>query len=371
MSHLSKRVAMRALVLMLASVFALAVVGAANAEFPTKRSDPSVRGTPQEGQTLDGSSPASGWMRQRPELHRLQDELHLAALQRGSRVVAPTFRGATGFSYRSAPTDVGKRIRFVEWIFKRDCGAHNNSTGQHECQDIDKNGASALDAADPAEADVTTATSRAADRAGPRRWRMRSFARPAARGPARARSRRRSSGSAATPPAKAARRSSGATGPTYRLTAADVGTRIRVVETATNEGGTAQAVSAADRGRRRADADGEPARRLPRTKVTLPHRLLLERGGREAVGRRRSRSAVKVSDDRGFRVTGSRFASRRPACSRARPRLEDDGANGWATFIYRATGSGHDVRVRRGAPRRARRPRAAISTSNLFKVRVR
>jgi hypothetical protein len=56
MSYLSKRVATRALVLMLASVLALAVVGAANAEFPTKRSDPSIQGIPQEGQTLDGKT---------------------------------------------------------------------------------------------------------------------------------------------------------------------------------------------------------------------------------------------------------------------------------------------------------------------------
>ncbi|MEP7336015.1 MAG: hypothetical protein ABI717_09570, partial [Actinomycetota bacterium] len=54
MSYLSKRVALRALVLALTSVLALAVVGAASAEFPTKRSDPSVQGTPQEGQVLNG-----------------------------------------------------------------------------------------------------------------------------------------------------------------------------------------------------------------------------------------------------------------------------------------------------------------------------
>ena len=42
MSYLSKRVALRVLVLALTSALALAVVGAASAEFPTKRSDPSV-----------------------------------------------------------------------------------------------------------------------------------------------------------------------------------------------------------------------------------------------------------------------------------------------------------------------------------------
>ena len=59
MPYLSKRAALRVLVLALTSVLALAVVGAASAEFPTKRSDPSVDGTPQEGQT-SAVIPASG-----------------------------------------------------------------------------------------------------------------------------------------------------------------------------------------------------------------------------------------------------------------------------------------------------------------------
>ena len=54
MSYLSKRAGLRVLVVALTSALALIVVGAASAEFPTKRSDPSLRGTPQEGQTLSG-----------------------------------------------------------------------------------------------------------------------------------------------------------------------------------------------------------------------------------------------------------------------------------------------------------------------------
>ncbi len=219
---------------------------------------------PQEGQTLNGLT--GQWLdAQRSALHRLQDELHLAALQRRTSAAAPTFPAPPATRTCSAPPTSGRRIRFVEWIFKRDCGEWNYSTGTQECHDVTKNGASALTATvvSRSRSRPRTATG-TPDRAGHRRWRMRSCARPGRRGPARGRSRRRSSGSAATRPVRAASTVAGATGATYRLTAGDVGTRIRVVETASNEGGTAQAVSTRDRRRRRAACRRRAGRRLPR-----------------------------------------------------------------------------------------------------------
>ena len=49
MPHLSKRLALRVLVLALTSALALAVVGSASAEFPTKRSDPSCEARRKRG----------------------------------------------------------------------------------------------------------------------------------------------------------------------------------------------------------------------------------------------------------------------------------------------------------------------------------
>ena len=130
----------------------------------------------------------------------------------------------------------------------------------------------------------TTATvHRYARGAGNRRWRTRSCARPATwTGPGTItkaffwqRCNTAGEGCFTIP---------GATGAAYRLTAADVDTRIRVVETAANEGGASQAVSTLTDGRRRAHAHGEPADGAV-AKVTLPHRLAAERGGHAAEGR--------------------------------------------------------------------------------------
>jgi hypothetical protein len=241
MSYLSKRAAMRALVLMLASVFALAVVGAANAEFPTKRSDPSIQGTPQEGQTLDGKT--GQWL-----------------LDNGLNCTDCTYRytwqrcnidlsgcadvpGRTGYSYLLGADDVGKRLRFVEWIFLRDCGAHNTQTGQIECHDVEKNGASAP-TVDIAPRPVVTPQFTGT---------------PAVAGTPMEDEVLRATGATWTgqgtitktvfwqrcnTAGEACATITGATGPTYRLIADDVARRIRVVETATNEGGTSQAVSA-------------------------------------------------------------------------------------------------------------------------------
>ena len=139
--------------------------------------------------------------------------------------------------------DVGRRIRFVEWIFKRDCGAVQHSTGTQECHDVTKNGASFPTNVGRAEAGHDTAVHRHARPCRARRWRTRSCTRPAATWTGQGtitkaffwqRCNTAGEGCATIP---------GATGATYRLTSADVGARIRVVETASNEGGTAQAVS--------------------------------------------------------------------------------------------------------------------------------
>ena len=106
MPYLSKRIALRVLVLALTSALALAVVGSASAEFPTKRSDPSVRGTAQEGQTLNGLTgqwlDANGlpctdcklsytWQRCNPDISGCAD-----------------VPGATGYTYVLGAADVGQ-----------------------------------------------------------------------------------------------------------------------------------------------------------------------------------------------------------------------------------------------------------------------
>ena len=365
MSHLSKRVALRALVLALTAVVALAIAGAASAEFPTKRSDPSVRGVAQEGQTLEGQN--GQWL-----------------MDNGLNCTDCTLRytwqrcnvdmsgcadvpGRTGFSYLLGPDDVGKRIRLVEWIFKRDCGAHNSSTGAIECHDIERNGASAPTqpvvakpivvpqftgtptvAGTPMEDEVLRATG--ATWTGPGTitktfyWQRCNTA---------------GEGCFTIP---------GATGPTYRLTVNDVDARIRVVETATNEGGAAQAVSALT-----AVIDElKPTVARPTVavnKVTLPHRLVLNEVTTQQKGTTVT-IKVKVSDDRGFRVSGVQVWVTPTGLLAGPTGSKTSLANGWATFSFRATGSGTTY-VFVEARRRGEKTQAGISTSNLFKIRVR
>src|SRR5918999_974293 len=119
MSIFRKRAGLRVLILSLTTVVALAVAGGASAEFPTKRSDPSIRGTAQEGQTLNGQTGQwlldnglnctdcnfrYSWMRCNVDLSGCVD-----------------VPGRTGYTYLLGPEDVGKRIRFIEWIWKVDC----------------------------------------------------------------------------------------------------------------------------------------------------------------------------------------------------------------------------------------------------------
>jgi hypothetical protein len=365
MSYLSKRVALRVLVLALTSILALAVVGAASAEFPTKRSDPSVSGTPQEGQTLNGRT--GQWLMDnglnctdctlRYTWQRCNVDLSGCA----------DVPGRTGYTYLLGPDDVGKRIRFIEWIFKRDCGAHNTLTGQIECRDIEKNGASAPTvtiAAKPVTVPQFTGTPSITGtpmedevlRAGGATW----------TGPGTItktfywqRCNTAGEGCFTIP---------GAIGPTYRLATSDVDARIRVVETATNEGGAAQAVSPLTEV---VDELKPTVARptVPVTKVTLPHRLVLN----EVIVSQKGATVtlrVKVSDDRGFRVSGVQVWVT-PTGLLAGPRgSKTSPANGWATFAFRATGAGSTY-VFVEARRKGEKSQSGISTSHLFRIRVR
>jgi hypothetical protein len=365
MSNLPKRVGVRALVLALTSVLALAIVGAASAEFPTKRSDPSVRGTPQEGQTLEGQT--GQWLMDNGL--NCTDCTYRYTWQRCNPDVSGCVDvpGRTGFSYLLGADDIGKRIRIVEWIFKRDCGAHNTVTGEIECHDIEKNGVSAptvpiepkpvvvpqasgtpLVQGAPMEDEVLRATGATWTGQGTITkvfyWQRCNTA---------------GEGCATI---------AGAIGATYRLATTDVGGRIRVIEAATNQGGTTQAVSPVT------DVVDElkptaTRQTLPVTKVLLPHRLVLN----QVVTRQTGSTVtlrIKISDDRGFRVSGVQVRVTPTSLLAGSAAPKTSAADGWATFTYRATGAGTTY-VFVDARRKGEKAQLGISTSNLFKVRVR
>ncbi len=365
MPYLSNRVTLRVLVLALTSVLALAVVGAASAEFPTKRSDPSVRGTPQEGQTLEGRT--GQWLMDNGL--NCTDCNYRYTWQRCNVDLSgcADVPGRTALTYLLGADDVGKRIRFIEWIFKRDCGAHNTETGAIECKDIEKNGVSAQTppvAPKPVVVPQTTGRPTVAGtpmedeilRATGATWTGQGTITTAFFW-----QRCNTAGEGCVTIA-------GATGPAYRVTSGDVNGRIRVVETAKNAGGTSQAVSAVT-----AVVDElmpTAARQtLPVTKVTLPHRLVLN----QVIAQQRNSTVtlrVKISDDRGFRISGVQVRVTPTGLLAGPTAAKTSAANGWATFTFRAAGTGTTY-VFVEARRKGEKPQEGISTSNLFRVRVR
>ena len=105
------------------------------------------------------------------------------------------------------------------------------------------------------------------------------------------------------------------------------------------------------------------------THVALPHRLIAD-----VVTVRQSGKTVtvkaRISDDRGFRVTGVLVRATPTAfLSGSRSERVTDKA-GWATFTFAATGSGSTY-VYVEAHKKGEKLQAGVSTANLFKVRVR
>lgn len=367
MSHLRKsvRIAPRFLVLALAAAIALTIAGGAYAEFPYMNYGPSITGTPQEGQTLQGHNGqwlyTSGlgctectyrytWQRCNADTSGCTD-----------------IPGATGERYTLAAADVNKRVRYVEFVFKRDCGEINYSTGTQECRDIEKNQPSELTAGiQPKPVTIQSAT-----------------APPTIAGLAMEEEVLRATGGTWTGPGTATKAFFwqrcnsigeacativGATAAAYKLTSEDVGQRLRVIETATNEGGVAQAVSATTA----VVIELKPTASRPTiaaTRVALPHRLIADLVTVKQAG---STVTVKarISDDRGFRVTGVLVRATPTALLSGSTREKATDRTGWATFTFKATGSGATY-VYVEAHKSGEKLQSGVSTANLFKVRVR
>jgi hypothetical protein len=350
----------RARIVAFALAVGLVLTAAAAAEFPTKRSDPSWRGVPQEGETLSGST--GQWL----DANGLPctDCTFRYTWQRCNAAGSgcADIPGATSFSYLLVAADVGQRVRIVEWIFKRDCNAHGL-----DCRDIEKNGFSAPT---PVIAPKPIAHPQAS-------------APPTIQGLPMEEETLRATGGTWTGPGtitktiywqrcngvgEACATIVGATGGSYKLTSADVGGRLRVIETAANEGGSAQSVSTPTA----VVVELRPTASRPTiaaAKVALPHRLLLDQVRTTQAGQRVTLK-IRVSDDRGFRVTGVlvRATPTMLLSGSTRERVSD--AKGWATFTFTATGSGTSF-IYAEARRKGEKPQTGVSTANLFRIRIR
>jgi hypothetical protein len=356
----------RLLVLTLFAVVALAVAGSAGAEFPYMNYGPSITGTPVEGNTLDGHN--GQWLYLDGSGCGKECTYHYS-WQRCNADAAGCvdIANATGFSYTLAAADVGTRVRYVEWIFKRDCGATNTQTGQTECKDIEKNQPSVVTAlVQPKPVTLPQAATP-----------------PTVQGIAMEDETLRATSGTWTGPAATSKQmfwqrcntaGEGCTtipnvvGLSYKIVAADIGARLRAIEAATNAGGTAFSPSTVTA----VVVDLRPTafrQTVTVAKVSLPHRLILDQIVTQQTGDRVT-VRVRVDDDRGFRVTGVLVKAQPTGILSGSGAERLSNSDGWATFTFKAAGSGSSW-LYVEARKKGEKAQAGISTANLFRVQLR
>jgi hypothetical protein len=364
----------RLVILGLGAVLALALTGAASAEFPYMNVGPSILGggvAPKEGDTLQGQTGlwlfTSGL---KCETGGEEGCNYTYSWQRceadGSGCV--DIPGETGFNLVLKASEVGKRVRFVEWVKKYDCGEWNYATGTRECRWDERNGVSALTeqvqprgVTVPQYSAVPTVSGLAMEdevlRAVGGTWtgqepltKTWQWQRCAASG------------------ANCAN-VAGATAGTYKLTACDVGSKMRVVETVANAGGSNFAGSQLTA----TVAELRPTatkRVISVTKVNLPHQLELD-GFKYTRAGTRLTVRFRVSDDRGFRISGA-LVGVTAFPGTGRPSEARSDRTGWATFTYRLTQTGPTAMYFFVTARKpGEKLQSGVSTSTLFSLRIR
>src|SRR5919197_4555804 len=135
----------RLIVLTCSALLALAVAGGAGAEFPYMNYAPSISGDPVEGNTLQGHN--GQWLYTNGlKCEEKADECKYTYTWQRCNPDASgcvDIPNAAGSTYLLAAADVGKRVRFVEWVFKHDCGEvvrEGPDAGKQEGHDVTKNG---------------------------------------------------------------------------------------------------------------------------------------------------------------------------------------------------------------------------------------
>jgi hypothetical protein len=369
MRYLYKRARTRTLVVAVAAFAALVVAGGANAEFPYMNVGPSIKGTPQEGQTLEGLTGLWLYTSGLKCEANANECKYTYSWQRCQADVSgcTDIPGQTGLNYTLTAEDVGRRIRFVEWVFKHDCGEIDYSTGNQECHDVTKNGVSsptALVEAKPVTVPQVSGT-------------------PTVAGLAMEDEMLRATGATWTGPGTITKQfywqrcningegcvtMDGKVGPTYRILPTDVGSRLRVVETATNEGGSSYAPSA----QTNVVAELKPTAARPTiaaARVNLPNRLIVDQIKTTQAGQNVT-VRIRVSDTRGFRIVGILVKALPTSLLIGSTAERATDRTGWATFTFRATGSGRTF-VYASARKKGERAQSGVSSSNLFPLRIR
>jgi hypothetical protein len=342
---------------------------ARTSEMPSPRQPPTITGTPQEGNTLTANN--GQW-------------LYLDGRGCGSECVytyqwercgsagCPQIAGATNRTYTLTAADVGFRIRVANTNTKYDCDATNKN-----CRYVSSGQYSSMTAvvtpkavARPTATTPPTITGLASERevlsvddggwTGPtpittaRQWTRCDVA------------------------GNDCSHISGATAPTYTVTADDVGHTLRVTATATNAGGSTSSTSAPTAVV--TPLAPRPGRNtLTISDVSLPQRLVVDQI-RFSANPLRSRAPFtarfRVRDTRGFLIGGAlvQVVPVPFGLIRAAAEVETE-PNGWATLTLRPTAR---LQLRDGGSLvlfvRARKPGenplAGVSTRRLVRVKL-
>jgi hypothetical protein len=374
-THRKRRALRRLVTVGLTVVAALSLTGAASAEFPYMNVGPSILGggvNPQEGQTLQGQTGL--WLFTNGLKCETGGEEGCNYTYSWQRCEADSsgctdIPGETGFSIVLKAAEVGKRVRFIEWVRKYDCGQWNYSTNPptRECRWVEANGTSDLTqivqqrpvtapqySAVPTvsglamEDEVLTARGGTWTGQAPltKTWQWQ---------------RCNASGAGCADVA-------GATASTYKLTAVDVGSKLRVVEIVANSGGSnfAGSTLTATVAELRPTAD---KRVIPVTKVLLPHQLLIDGFTNTRAGNRLT-VRFRVSDDRGFRISGALVGVEIVPGSGAVVERRTD-STGWARFTYRLGQRSSTLYFYVTARKPGEKLQSGISTSTLYRLRLR
>ena len=300
---------------------ALTLAGAASAEMPQINTPASISGNAEVGQQLTAHN--GTWLY--ADGSSCHEECVLSYQWQRCMSGCADISGATGRFYTVQAADAGFRLRAMEIVWKHDCGEWNYAEGTQECHDVQKSAPSVQTAVVPGGTSAPTAPSAPTTPAVPAAPKPQAPLAPVATSaptvtgvPMVEETLTAARGSWTGSPTLALQwqrcdasgqncTDLGLSGDTYTLIAFDIGKTLRVRITASNAAGAREAVSPVTA----VVSELKPTEEKPfiaAAKVVAPHRLVVDQlTARPAKLTKRGSVTVglRVSDDRGFRISGA------------------------------------------------------------------
>lgn len=330
---------------------ALTLAGAASAEMPQINTPASISGNAEVGQQLTAHN--GTWLY--ADGSSCHEECVLSYQWQRCQSGCADISGATGRFYTVQAADAGFRLRAMEIVWKHDCGEWNYSEGTQECHDVQKSAPSVQTAVVPGGTSAPTAPSAPTTPSVPTAPKPQAPLAPVATSaptvagvPMVDETLTAVRGSWTGSPTLALQwqrcdaegqncADLGLSGDTYSVIAFDIGKTLRVRITASNAAGAREAVSPVTA----VVSELKPTEEKPfiaAAKVVAPHRLVVDQiAARPAKLTKRGSVTVglRVSDDRGFRISGALVtAVVRPGTSLLAPVEATTGEDGLVSLVF-------------------------------------